>query len=89
MPAQNALTKLLEQKEGIVIVDNAFPQDILDRTWFIGDAVHDMQCGNACGAKSILAHWGPITSVEGDNAAVKEAKFIAATPKEVADIIIH
>lgn len=67
---------------------DAIPSDVLEHAWFVGDALTDMQCGNACGTKSILARWGPETSAEGTAAAEQAATFVARTPEDVVRLVL-
>ena len=68
---------------------DAIPRDVLDHAWFVGDALTDVQCGNACGAKSILARWGPETSKEGTAAAEQAATYVARAPEDVLRLVLR
>ena len=68
---------------------DAIPRDVLDHAWFVGDALTDVQCGNACGAKSILARWGPETSKEGTAAAEQAATHVARAPEDVLRLVLR
>lgn len=68
---------------------DAIPRDVLDNAWLIGDALTDVQCGNACGTKSVLARWGPETSAAGTAAAEQAATFVARTPEDVVRLVLR
>jgi len=54
-------------------------------TWYIGDALRDMQASNAAGMTSVVANWGYIKVT--DDVAQWQADYIINHPNEILQLI--